>query len=155
FPVALILMLTTAASALGAPPTMRVDYFHTGNSKEERFSLDRIVVEPLPWPGNPRRPLDDSNRGKYFFEVVDAQSGPSLYSRGFPSIYGEWEVPAEAQSVNRTFSESLGFPAVDKPVRIVLKKRDGRNQFREVWTLNLDPADKFIERGVRAPAGPL
>ena len=27
--------------------TMRVDYYHTGNDKEERFSLDRIVIEPL------------------------------------------------------------------------------------------------------------
>ena len=54
---------------------MRVDYYHTGNAKEERFSLDRVVVEPLPWPGNPARPIDTTNRGKYFFEVVDAASG--------------------------------------------------------------------------------
>src|SRR5438552_1987740 len=37
---------------------MRVDYFHTGNATEERFSLDRIVVEPLPWAGNPGKKLD-------------------------------------------------------------------------------------------------
>ena len=30
--------------------TMRVDYYHSGNEKQESFSLDRIVVEPLPWP---------------------------------------------------------------------------------------------------------
>ena len=58
-----------------AADTMRVDYYHTGNAKEERFSLDRVVIEPLPWPGNPARPIDDTNRGKYFFEVVDAASG--------------------------------------------------------------------------------
>src|SRR5437773_5161293 len=29
-----------------APPhTIRVDYFHTGNATEERFSLDRVVLE--------------------------------------------------------------------------------------------------------------
>ena len=77
--------------------TMRVDYYHTGNDKEERFSLDRVVVEPLPWPGNPARPIDTTNRGKYFFEVVDAATGTVLYSRGFSSIYGEWETTAEAQ----------------------------------------------------------
>ena len=36
-----------------APATMRVDYYHSGNDKQEYFSLDRIVIEPLPWPGNP------------------------------------------------------------------------------------------------------
>ena len=90
-----------------APPTMRVDYFHTGNAAEERFSLDRVVVEPLAWPGNPARPIDDTNRGKYVFDVVDDATGKTLFSRGFSSIYGEWETTAEAKIVNRTFAESL------------------------------------------------
>jgi hypothetical protein len=147
---AVLLLLATAA--FGAAPaaaaqTMRVDYYHTGNNKEERFSLDRIVIEPLPWAGNPSRPIDDTNLGKYFFEVVDAQSGATLYSRGFSSIYGEWETTAEAGSMNRTFSESLRFPAVEKPARIVIKKRDAKNAFQTIWTLPVDPADKFIVRG--------
>jgi hypothetical protein len=132
--------------------TMRVDYYHTGNDKEERFSLDRIVIEPLPWPGNAAKPIDDTNRGKYFFEVIDSASGRTLYSRGFASIYGEWETTAEAKSINRTFSESLRFPAVDKPAQVVVKKRDPKNAFQEVWKFAVDPGDKFIERGARMPA---
>ena len=43
---ALLLTIVVAPVARAAsPPTMRVDYYHTGNSKEERFSLDRIVIE--------------------------------------------------------------------------------------------------------------
>ena len=136
--------------------TMRVDYYHTGNDKQESFSLDRIVVEPLPWPGNPAKTIDTSERGKYFFEVIDAASHKVLYSRGFASVYGEWETTAEAKSMNRTFSESFRFPSVDKPVRIVLKKRDARNVFQEIWATKVDPADKFIVRaGALASAGPL
>jgi IgA Peptidase M64/Peptidase M64 N-terminus len=137
-----------AAIAAAASPTLRVDYYHTGNDKEERFSLDRIVVEPLPWAGNPAKPIDATNLGKYFFEVSEAATGRVIYSRGFSSIYGEWETTAEAKTRNRTFSESLRFPAPDTPVRIVVKKRDARNAFREAWTLTVDPSDKFIERGV-------
>ena len=55
--------------------TMRVDYYHTGSATQEQFSVDRVVVEPLPWPGNPARLVDTLDRGKYFFEVVDAASG--------------------------------------------------------------------------------
>jgi hypothetical protein len=138
------------------PRTMRVDYFHTGNATDERFSIDRIVREPLPWPGNPAKALDTTNRGKYFFEIADAAGGPVLYSRGFSSIYGEWETTAEAKEMNRTFSESLRFPAPEKPVRITLKKRDPRNVFTNIWTFTVDPADKFIAPGTEAPdAGPL
>jgi IgA peptidase M64/peptidase M64-like protein len=136
--------------------TMRVDYYHSGNEKQESFSLDRIVVEPLPWPGNPAKTIDTTDRGKYFFEVIDAASNRVLYSRGFASVYGEWETTAEAKSMNRTFSESFRFPGVDRPARIVLKKRDARNVFQEIWTTKIDPADKFIVKaGALASAGPL
>ncbi|MDR1990000.1 MAG: IgA Peptidase M64 [Acidobacteriaceae bacterium] len=152
--ITMLALLLFAATVFAAPPqTMRVDYYHTGNDKEERFSLDRIVIEPLPWPGNPHRAIDTTNRGKYFFEVVDAQSHQVLYSRGFSSIYGEWETTGEAQQMNRTFSESLRFPAVTRPVTISLKKRDARNVFREIWAFGLDPSNKFIEKGVKTPAG--
>jgi len=136
--------------------TLRVDYYHTGNATEERFSVDRVVVEPLPWPGNPARPVDDTNLGKYRFIVVDQASGKTLFSRGFASIYGEWETTAEAKLMNRTFSESLRFPSPDKPVRITLEKRDARNRFQEVWNVVVDPADKFVATGTAAPdVGPL
>jgi hypothetical protein len=146
----------TAGGASAAQQTMRVDYYHTGNATEEHYSLDQVLVEPLPWPGNLSRPIDQTNRGKYFFEVIDDQGGTVLYSRGFSSIYGEWETTGEAKAMKRTFSESLRFPAPEKPFRVVVKKRDARNVFRDVWTFKVDPADKFISRGVAFPdAGPL
>src|SRR5262245_9695501 len=148
-------IILNATLAFAAPNTMRLDYYHTGNEKEERFSVDRVVLEPLPWPGNPARPTDSTNRGKYFFEVVDAAGGAVLYSRGFSSIYGEWETTGEAKEANRTFCESLRFPAPERPVRIVVKKRDARNVFRDVWSTKIDPADKFIVHGAEADAGPL
>jgi hypothetical protein len=145
------------ASSAGAAPvrTMRVDYFHTGNASEERLSLDRVVIEPLPWSGNPRRAIDDTNLGKYFFEVVDRKTNRVLYSRGFASVYGEWETTGEAQTLRRTFSESLRFPAPEGPVQIVLKKRDAENAFHEIWSLALDPRDVFIDTATPPSPGPL
>src|SRR5512142_3194325 len=106
--------------ALSASPrTFRVDYFHTGTAAEERFSLDRLVLEPLPFPGNPARPVDDTNLGKYLFEVHDLASNRLLYSRGFSSIFGEWELTDEARRTARTFSESVRFPAPERPVQVV------------------------------------
>ena len=154
---ALAICLMAAFPARAAtPPTMRVDYYHTGNDKDERFSLDRVVVEPLPWAGNSSRPIDTTNRGKYFFEVIDAETKHPIYSRGFSSIFGEWTDTAEARTLNRTFSESVRFPAVTKPATLVIRKRDQKNVFRDVWMVTIDPADKFVVRGAgRAPSGPL
>ncbi len=147
-------MLAASVAAFAAPArTMRLDYYHTGNAAEERFSVDRVVLEPLPWAGG--RPVDDTNLGKYFFEVIDRKTNQVLYSRGFASIYGEWELTGEAKAANRTFHESLRFPAPDGPVQVVLKKRDARSAFREIWSFLLDPKDMFVDASKPASPGPL
>ncbi len=148
--------LSTLVFAAETPRTMRVDYYHTGNAKTEMFSLDRVVIEPLPWPGNPNHPIDDTNLGKYYFEVRDRATNRILYSRGFASIYGEWEDTDEAQQMNRTFSESLRFPTPAAPVQIVLKKRDpNNNAFREIWTTIVDPKNMFVETSAPPSPGPV
>jgi hypothetical protein len=135
-------------AAAETPRTMRVDYYHTGNISTELFSLDQVVLEPLAWPGNPERALDNTNLGKYLFEVRDRDSNRLLYSRGFSSIYGEWETTDEAKSMNRTFSESLRFPSPEKSVQIILKKRDSKNVFRQIWAFVLDPRDKRVNNAM-------
>lgn len=134
--------------------TMRVDYFHTGNATQEIFSLDAVSVEPLPWPGNPGKPIDETNLGKYLFEIRARQNNRLLYSRGFNSIYGEWETTDEAKALNRTFQESFRFPAPPEPIQLIVKKRDASNAFREVWSLLADPSDMFVNPSASAaPAG--
>ncbi len=154
---AIILLLVVFCSyfALAAPRTMRLDYYHTGAKGQEVFSLDRVVLEPLPWPGDPSKNIDDTNLGKYFFEVRDKASGRVLYSRGFASIFGEWETTEEAKKLNRTFSESVRFPAPDAPVTVVLMKRDLENKFREVWSTEIDPKNQFIDTARPPSPGPL
>ena len=152
--IAWLLVLPGAAHVLAAPRTMRVDYYHSGNAKQEMFSIDRVVIEPLEWPGNPDKPVDRTNLGRYFFEVKDRQ-GRVLYSRGFASIYGEWETTDEATKINRTFHESLRFPAPDSPVRIVIRKRDARNEFQDVWTTDVDPSSTFVDRASPPAPGAL
>lgn len=132
--------------------TMRVDYFHSGTAGEEHISLDRVVSDG-PWPGSRVQLLDELNLGQYFFEVVDRETNRALYSRGFASIYGEWETTPEAKQVWRTFHESLRFPWPRRPVQVVLKKRDAENVFRELWTTAVDPNSRFVVPADAAPRG--
>jgi hypothetical protein len=137
------------AADVSAPRTLRVDYYHTGNSHEEWFSLDRVVLEPLECPGNLNKSIDESQLGEYLFEVRERGSGKLVYSRGFNSVFGEWKTTEEALHGNRTFSESLRFPSPEGPVEVSLKER-ARSGFRglwkEVWKTVADPKDKFVDR---------
>jgi hypothetical protein len=124
--------------------TVRLDYYHIGNSESDVFGMDRVVIEPTPWPGNPDQAIDETNLGNYHFEVRDRKSDQLLYSRGFSSIYAEWKTTEEAKSIRRSFSESFRFPAPSAPVKVVLKgKQEGA--FHELWTINIDPNDIFID----------
>ena len=151
----IVLSFAMPAVLAAAPRTMRLDYYHTGNASEERFSLDRVVVEPLEWPGDLARAIDETNLGKYFFEVRDAATNRILFSRGFASIYGEWETTGEAKKISRTFHESLRFPEPASPARIAVKKRDAKNAFREIWTADVDPKDMFVDSSKPPSPGPL
>jgi len=92
-----IASLLFSVFSASAPRTLRVDYYHTGNAHEEWFSLDRVVLEPLEWPGNPRKAIDESQLGDYLFEVREQSSGKLLYSKGFNSVFGEWKTTQEAR----------------------------------------------------------
>jgi hypothetical protein len=131
--------LPAAQTPLDFARTLRVDYLHTGGVGGETLKLGGVVSEG-PWPGSRTQTIDNTNLGKYFFEVADRVSARVLYSRGFASIYGEWETVPEFRTTTRTFHESLRFPWPSRPVRITLKKRDHQNAFQTLWTTDVDPA---------------
>jgi hypothetical protein len=87
--------------------------------------------------------------------VIERATNRPVYSRGFASIYGEWETTGEAKTTTRTFHESIRFPAPDGPVQVVVKKRDARNAFREIWSVLVDPKDMFVDPSKPASPGPL
>ena len=145
-----------AAAAPPEPATLRVDVQHSGTADREAWALDRVVVEPLPWPGNPAHPLDSTNRGVNRFEVLDAATGKLLYSRGYSTIFGEWRSTDEAKTLARSFQESLRFQMPTAPVDIRVSTRDASNAFVPAWTVRIDPAALDIERAnAPAPAQPI
>lgn len=152
--------LLVAASALAHEPafdthfeprTMRVDYFHTGGMGEEIISLDRVVNDG-PWAG-PRdhRLIDTLDLGKYRFVVRDLATHSEIYSRGFSSIYGEWETTPDAKTRHQTFHESLRFPWPKGAVEVILEKRGVQNSLAPIWTTVVDPASRQVNRGSLAP----
>ncbi len=144
--IALFALLLCTQTLADSPATMRVDFYHSGNRDSEMFSLDQVVIEPLAWSGNMQQPIDNTLRGKYLFEVVDTDSGDVTWSRSFSSIYGEWETTGEATQMNRTFHESLRFPAQERDFEVVLKKRTRNQDFAEIWRIAIDPGDYLVHR---------
>ena len=53
--------------------TMRIDYFHIGDAKNEIITLDKIYQYGI-WAGSVKNLIDDFNNGKYYYKIYDAAS---------------------------------------------------------------------------------
>lgn len=162
-PIGLLLLVPLLLSAQPADDfdrmftgaTLRFDYHHSGTAGEERIGLDQIRLEG-PWPGRSSHLQDDSNLGKYLFQVIDPRTHLVVFSSGFSSIYGEWETTGEARDGNwRSFHESQRFPEPRFPVQLVLKKRAADGTFREIFSRRIDPASRFVNRSGVLFTGPV
>jgi hypothetical protein len=154
--VAAILALSASLAQAAQPATVRLDYIHSGNALSEQYAVERVLIEPLPWPGDMSRPFDDTNRGQNRVEVADAKTGDLLYSRDFSTVFGEWKTTEEANKLSRGFHESVRFPKPDRPVRVRILRRDERNQFSVAWSVDVDTdAQDVVRAQGPAPAQPI
>jgi hypothetical protein len=110
--ILLFLAAVAAAAQVPVPRTLRLDYVHTGMAAEEHFALDGVVLEGA-WPGPLDRWTDESNLGTYYFQVLDRATNRVVYSRGFASIYGEWETTGEAKEQRRRAIRAQKRPEAD------------------------------------------
>ncbi len=125
--------------------TLRVDYAHCGTSQQEAIALLGYRVEGE-WAGSRTQLVDRSDTGKYRFRMFDKATGSELYSRGFASIYGEWETTAAAKQGWGSFQESQRFPEPRGSVFLTLEKRAADGRFAEFWRTELDPQSRFVDR---------
>ena len=125
--------------------TLRFDYFHSGTANEEHISLDELRAEG-DWPGSRSQLVDELGLGNFLFEVVDPKDNRVVYSRGFDSVFGEWQTTAEATKVWRTFHESQRFPEPRDELRLVLKRRGTDGEFREIYSANFRPTGPGVNR---------
>jgi hypothetical protein len=154
--ILLFLATVLAATAHGAEgqagrATYRLDLHHTGGQGVEVYAVDRLRLEPLPWPGRAGA-ADDATLGAHRYEVRDAD-GRLLHASGYGSIFGEWVTTEEARSRHRTFHESLRFPAPERPgpVQVRLYRRDAQQDFQALWQVEVDTAGTFVDRSPVAP----
>ncbi len=142
-----VLIMGMASAALADPvfshhfhdETMRIDYFHTGNSKEEIISLDQVWRQGT-WAGSRTHLIDDLDLGRYYTKIYDADSGELLYSKGFDSYYGEWKTTGlAAEGIRRTYHESALIPFPRRTVEFALEVRQKDMSLKEIYRVSIDP----------------
>lgn len=129
--------------------TLRVDLYHTGTKGKEVFALDQCY-EGGPWAGSKTHLIDYLNRGEYQVRVFDVTTATMIFSKGYSTIFNEWQTTGEAATSYHTFHESLLLPMPKKKVQLTICRRDRQMNFREVFSTVIDPdAPTQINRASR------
>jgi len=126
--------------------TMRVDYFHAGNSAEETVTLDQVFDQGV-WAGSRTHLVDPFNLGRYLVKVYDAATGTLIFSKGFDSYFGEYKTSGPAlEGVRRTYHESALLPFPRKPIRFTVEAKDRQNVYKLLFSQAIDPAALTVVR---------
>ena len=132
-------------SAFFENKSLRMDYIHAGNENNSRIYLKEFREEPF-WGGSKINLTDTFKYGDYLLEMYDSVSGQLIYSRGYNTLFKEWQTTEQADHLQKSFYESVVMPYPVKTVRIVIKKRNRQLQFENFYEIFLNPHNLFIRR---------
>ena len=82
--------------------SLRMDVFQCGNSEGSHYVFERFVIEPY-FGGSKVNLIDPFNFGTNRVKVIDAQTNMLIYSRGYNTLFQEWQTTDEARVMERCY----------------------------------------------------
>lgn len=124
--------------------SLRIDFELAGNANQELAVLQEMKQEPY-WGGNPQKVIARNDWGDYRISVKSL-ADKLLFSKGFNSLFREWQTLDEAQNLNRSFQHAIQLPYPKDSVTICIESRQKDGSFRNLleWTVN--PKDNLISQ---------
>ena len=94
---------------------MRVDLFYSGNHETTQVFFKKIKKEPV-WGGTRTNLLDPMGFGHFQVMIYDKETNWLLFSRGFSTLWEEWQTTAESKITYKSMIGSVKFPYPKKEV---------------------------------------
>jgi len=129
---------------------LRFDYMLAGN--HEKTLVYPVGMKEEPFYGGSKTQLTDPfGYGNFRYELFDPETGRIIYSRGFCTLFQEWQTTAEAKVMERSFYEVATMPFPRNKSGFVLSRRIEDGSFSKIYETLIDPDDYFIRK--EKPAG--
>ncbi|MBL7971907.1 MAG: hypothetical protein JNL03_10335 [Prolixibacteraceae bacterium] len=124
--------------------TLRLDYYHCGNASSEQFFFDELIREPY-WAGSKTNLIDSKGYGTHRIEMRTADTNELIYSRGYCTLFGEWQTTPEARTTNCCYPESVVMPFPRQKVVVSILARNKAGEFVRKFEYPVDPQNYFIK----------
>ncbi len=123
--------------------SLRMDYLIAGSSEASTVFFKQFKEEPF-WGGSTKNMIDKFNLGDYRILMRDSASGKLLYTRGFSSLFYEWQDTEQAKITERSFYESVVMPFPKQTVHLKIQVRDNENKFVDLYQTYANPTNYFV-----------
>ena len=123
--------------------TLRVDYLLGGNANEQTVFLQQIKKESF-WGGTTKNLVDSFNYGNFRFKLIDKASETLIYSRGFGSLFQEWQATPEAKMLNRSYYQVNVMPFPKHKAQFVIDYRNRDGVYVKLFEYEINPENYFI-----------
>ncbi len=125
--------------------TLRIDYMHSGSAPVEYYMFDTLFVEKY-WGGSKTNLVDAFDYGNYKFEVYDAATNELIYSRGYSSLFREYQSTEEGESSCKSFDETVVMPFPRHKVNIAFFSRKPDLSWSKEFIMEVDPETRNIQK---------
>jgi len=123
--------------------SLRMDYLIAGSSEASTVFFKQYKEEPF-WGGSQVNLIDKFDLGDYRVLMSDSSSSKLIYSRGFSSLFYEWQDTDQAKLRERSFYESVVMPFPKQTTKIKIQTRNANNEFIDLYTTYCNPNNYFI-----------
>lgn len=124
---------------------LRFDFMLAGNSSTVRAYPGAMREEPY-WAGSKKNLTDPFNYGNFRYEIFTVPGNILIFSKGFCTLFQEWQTTDEARITEKCFAEVATFPYPKNKVRFVLSVREQNGVFSKIYESEIDPGDYNIRR---------
>jgi hypothetical protein len=132
--------------------TLRFDYYHSGSVEAEYVMPDELILQGK-WAGPRKHLIDPFDYGADKIMVYDSVSGKLIYTRGFSTLFIEYQATEEAKSQCGNFPESILMPLPKKTIRLEYYSRGKDMAWVKRYEAFINPRKDEI-KSKTAPAYP-
>ena len=143
FTLPFILPAQTAFDQYFENASLRVDFTLAGNKNSETGYLKEVKKEPF-WGGPKKNLIDKFDYGTYRLYVYDKNSGDTIYTSGFCSLFEEWQTTQEAKEVSKAFYQSVTFPFPKNDITLEIKRRQRNGTLTPLLKTDISPGSYFV-----------
>jgi len=124
---------------------LRFDFMLAGNSQKTVVYPAGMKEEPW-FAGSRKNLINPFDYGNFKYEVFDSTDNLMIYSRGFCTLFQEWQTTPEAKTMERSFYEVATMPFPKSKIRFVLSLRERNGNFKKIYETFIDPSDYYIRK---------